>query len=236
MQSKNLFANQFLIVETSDGSPTLRLNTQDSEAMHHSAGAASETVYIYGAALSLARDLFKTDQIRHMVIGLGLGYIEILIALMTHFQFQTIDSFEVEEKLVTQFKNWIFKEESLIHDQVIAKLSKFSNVRYEKNFFISQFQEKINSNIFKIHQQINMNSVDKKFQIIHYDAFSSTTDQTLWSEEWLSRFINKYCDQHCVFVTYAKTGILNRVLKKAGFKMIKKAGFAGKRESTLAYR
>ena len=74
------------------------------------------------------------------------------------------------------------------------------------------------------------------WNVICYDAFSQNTIQPLWQAEFLDSFIKKYESSDCVFTTYACTGVLKKVLTKNNFELIKKPGFSGKRESTLAYR
>ncbi|HWU43667.1 MAG TPA: MnmC family methyltransferase [Bdellovibrio sp.] len=74
----------FEIEITGDGSPSLRLLTSvdpskdRGESMHHSGGAASETDLIYGEPI---REIFgKISKPHFLVVGLGLGYIELVIA------------------------------------------------------------------------------------------------------------------------------------------------------------
>ena len=87
MQNNKFFSQEI----TADGSPTLK----STEKMHHWAGAASETIYIYGDAVSLAQQKLNSAEIQYLVLGLGLGYIEMMIALMTDFKFKKILSFEI---------------------------------------------------------------------------------------------------------------------------------------------
>ena len=97
---------EYQIEITEDGSPTLRWGA--GESMHHSGGAASESIYIYQAALDfwlhsqrvpLGHSLTSTlnlsilnensiynqaidfDSVSIMSLGFGLGYNEILVAL-----------------------------------------------------------------------------------------------------------------------------------------------------------
>ncbi len=83
----------------------------------------------------------------------------------------------------------------------------------------------------------DLSLINKTFNVIFYDAFSSNTQSELWSEDFLTQFLSQFADPNfCVFSTYAKVGTLNRSLKANGFKFIPKKGFANKRESTLALK
>lgn len=232
--------NRFYIEEiTADGSPTLRVKSSIdlnlSEQMHHSAGAASETIYIYGEAIRLAQNHWKAMQTSFAVVGLGLGYIEMLIALTTEFQFGKITSFEIENQLIENFKAWIKNPdvEGSVYSQALLKLAEKSN----KSVDVIAFKNKILVCDIKFRGEVDALEVqNKKNQVICYDAFSKSTDSPLWEDSFLENFIENYCGDKCIFASYAKTGSLTRALKNKGFRLINKKGFAGKREATLATR
>lgn len=69
-----------------------------------------------------------------------------------------------------------------------------------------------------------------------FDAFSSKSTPELWTEEFLDRFFSKVAAPTCVFSTYACTGALKRSLRKAGFELNIREGFASKRDCTFAVR
>ncbi|MBX9765937.1 MAG: hypothetical protein K2X47_01585, partial [Bdellovibrionales bacterium] len=75
-----------------------------------------------------------------------------------------------------------------------------------------------------------------KFNLILFDLFSSKTNQELWAEPFLTQFLEERAEQRCVFASYAATGNLKRALRRHGFTLAQVAGFAGKRETTLAHR
>ena len=74
----------FEIEITGDGSPSLRLlesvdpAKDKGESMHHSGGACAETLLIYGQPIALT--LQKVEKAHFLIVGLGLGYIELTIA------------------------------------------------------------------------------------------------------------------------------------------------------------
>ena len=74
----------FEVEITRDGSPSLHLiATVDptkpfGETMHHSGGAITETNLIYG--IPIAEIFVKMNSPQFLIVGLGLGYIEMIIA------------------------------------------------------------------------------------------------------------------------------------------------------------
>ena len=213
-----------------DGSPTLRSihimpGSTVPESMHNTFSASGETEFIYGKSIRQA--LTAQTNLNFLIVGLGLGYIEILIlSLVKNCQ---IHSFESDSELRKNFSNWILNsdQEFEIYNQVCRSL----NLKPE---FI---REQINQNQFYINPDLNVQTVFKsKSHIICFDVFSRKTSESLWTEQFLNYFISKACSDDCIFISYSCTSLLNRVLINHGFKLIQKSGYNGKRESTLAVR
>ena len=80
-----------------------------------------------------------------------------------------------------------------------------------------------------------LNDLVKTKKIILFDAYSNKTSVELWSEDFLNLLMSK-CEKGSYFTTYAATGVLNRCLKRSGFKNLKRDGFLYKRQSTLAVK
>lgn len=227
----------FVIELTGDGSPTLRLKMANSihpekmpESMHHSGGAAAETLYIYSQpfknTLAAMVELNKKD-LSIGIVGLGLGYIELSILQNLADKSAisaTLTSFEKEQELVENFASWLKGEDNATYDLICEKL--LVDKKAVKNFTELNIQGELS---FKT-------SVDKPFNFIAYDAFSQLTDGPLWTDDFLDFFLTNLCAADCVFATYACTGLLKRALQRNGFFFIKRPGFSGKRDATLALR
>ncbi len=195
------------------------------ESMHHTASAAGETEYIYGEAIrrGIAKDI---QNLNFLVVGLGLGYIEILISSkVTGCQIQ---SFESDPDLRQNFLNWVNgKTDFEIYNQVCRSLKLSPDL----------IRSQIKSNELFLNAELNLQTTFKvKSHIICFDAFSKKTSESLWTEEFLNYFLINACDHDCIFVTYSCTSLLKRVLPEHGFVLIPKLGFEGKRDSTLAVR
>jgi len=100
----------FKLEKTHDGSPTLRQLSLQNESMHHSAGAYSETEFIYTP--SILKTAQTVGKPHFFILGLGLGYIEMIIArecLKCNLDplDVKISSFESSEALRILFWRWI---------------------------------------------------------------------------------------------------------------------------------
>lgn len=250
----------FVIELTADGSPTLRLKNSNQshpekvpESMHHSGGAASETLYIYTGPFKKtleALSQIKQNYLSIGVVGFGLGYIELSIlqnlALNSSVS-ANLCSFEKETELTENFAAWLEEKENPTYDLICEKLS------VNKNLIFSYLKETnfgdlrgLNPNN-KTQTEWNIlgeltaksstqASIKELFHFVAYDAFSQYTDGPLWTDEFLDYFLTDLCAKDCVFATYACTGNLKRALQRNNFLFIKRPGFSGKRDATLALR
>lgn len=214
---------------TKDGSPTLRM-ANAGESMHHSGGAASETRYIYQSVIDKGYTIKSDSQIA--VVGLGLGYIEISWAMSLISKPKQLTSFEKIPELSRMFTNWLATQETAIYDDICHFMGAKTTAE------IATIKSKLleNFNLSPIQDDVLNYSDKKQWNIICYDAYSSKTNQELWSESYLQKFLTEHAHQDCVLTTYACTGILKRVLANLGFQVIQREGFQGKRDSTLALR
>lgn len=227
----------FVIELTGDGSPTLRLKTANSlqpekmpESMHHSGGAAAETLYIYNLpfknTLSALAQLNKKD-LAIGIVGLGLGYIELsMLQSLSGISAITakLTSFEKETELVEKFTAWLGGGGNSTYDLICQKLSvEKKNLSDVRNL---EFKGELTF----------QTTLEQPFNYVAYDAFSQLTDGPMWTDDFLDFFLLKLCAKDCVFATYACTGLLKRALQRNGFFFIKRPGFSGKRDATLALR
>ncbi|APB34600.1 hypothetical protein GlitD10_2268 [Gloeomargarita lithophora Alchichica-D10] len=110
-----IYQGHFATVITNDGSPTIRdLGTTNRECMHHSGGAYSETQYVYGEAIRAVIKNWINPYF--LIVGLGLGYIEILIACECLKSQKSgncrVISFESQVYWREQFHHWLLGQSS----------------------------------------------------------------------------------------------------------------------------
>jgi S-adenosyl-L-methionine-dependent methyltransferase len=238
----------FFLEITKDGSPTLRLGPeiQSGESMHHSFGAAAETNYIYKSVIqkalaslgrrSAARGV--QSEFRTGVVGLGLAYIEIswgqalIKSGINPSEQVSVDSFELVEPLSAFFKEWVSgSDKNLVYSEISKKLD--SDISPEAVRKILSTSYNTNS---RIYGDILTEKSANKWNVICFDAFSQKTSGPLWEESFLNHLLQTNAAEDCIFTTYACTSVLKKVLTENNFTFIKRPGFAGKRDSTIALR
>jgi len=250
---------------TRDGSPTLVHLAEDGhqEAMHNSRGALSESLFVYHSALQVLLSS-RPLAIRVLSVGLGLAYNELLTigewikstssgplpSLLIH-------SYESHEYLREGFKDWLtgpmpcaeanksppegLHSRNPLH-QTLNQVLDLCGI----NLNVDPMQIKrhalnlLQDNNWQFHTSFPAirapSTRHPRCNLIYYDAFSNQMTAELWQENLLAQAIHDHADADCVFATYAATGSLNRALKQQGFRLLDKAGFAGKRQCTLAIR
>lgn len=82
------------------------------------------------------------------------------------------------------------------------------------------------------HKLLDFNP-DKKFDVIYFDAFAAIHQPEMWDEMAIGHTL-KFLKPGGVFVTYAITGNLKRIIKSLGLKVEKAPGAPGKREMLRA--
>ncbi len=75
----------------------------------------------------------------------------------------------------------------------------------------------------------------KRYDVIYFDAFASTHQPEMWNEKAITHTL-QYLKPGGVFVTYAITGNLKRIVKSLGLKVEKAPGAPGKREMLRAVK
>lgn len=237
--------SQYEVKITEDGSPTLILSTDGDhlfveEKMHSLGGAAAETEYIYGPAIEWAFEKVKVPSF--IVVGLGLGYIEYLIArqALVRKAFYEIRSFETEEFLKQSMLSWLHEEEpNALHPVLNSALNAIGGPDSQK---VKEELRTLHENgKWRILGGITAEAVAGKRlgnpgHAILYDLFSHKITPELWSEEFLFSFLKEMSAPDCSFATYAAKGAIKKSLKNSGFDLIEKKGFGHKRESTLAFK
>ena len=71
--------------------------------------------------------------------------------------------------------------------------------------------------------------------MIYFDAFASNNQPELWTLEFITHVLS-FLKPKGVFVTYAITGNLKRIMKSLDMKIEKAPGAAGKREMLRAVK
>lgn len=270
-----LNAKGYKLEITADGSPTLRYG--EGESMHHSGGAASESIYIYQKAMdflyskgkgvftpnalektsheAILNDfsLMNTSEINTpltvMSLGFGLGYNELLVALWglindLPLEKIRIKSYEKEMFLYTEFNLWLNGKPTPLGevlDLVLNKIIEFSSEEIKGKMTAPLVKVRL-KNMLEKQLWVQAGALvvpfasEEKWQLLLFDAFSSKTSPELWQVEFINQLLKYNTSLPCVFTTYACRGELKRVLHDNEFYFMKRLGFKGKRDATLAFK
>ncbi|QDK37796.1 MnmC family methyltransferase [Bdellovibrio sp. NC01] len=237
----------FEIIITNDGSPTLRLleptdaTVPHGEWMHHSGGACTETNLLYG---NPAREVLKKIINPHfLIVGLGMGYIEMVIAREALLlgkkssDVGLITSYESVPELREFFFAWLYDRPEISPEIRSTYDLALEHVLKEQDFspdILKGFLRDHFKTVTDIHAALAPDvTLPSRYHGIMYDAFSSKTTPYLWEEEFLKQLLRDGSAEQSMFTTYACRGSLKRALKDQGFAYIRRDGFNCKRNSTL---
>ncbi|WGL60669.1 MnmC family methyltransferase [Pigmentibacter sp. JX0631] len=234
---------------TFDNSLSISLQESEniSELMHSLQGAFSETIYVYSPVISVL--LEKQKELSLLSIGLGLGYIEIMIVSqilakkksILDSEYFCIQSFESNENLIYFFQNFFLgKKIPFLFEQaykdILIKMSEYFKVSFEE--IINYINKLIQNNKFILNNKFSSETILKKsVNGIFFDAFSMKSTPELWEINLINNILHKnHLLNFCCFSTYASRSMLKKQLKEHNFKIIPKLGFSGKRECIFAIK
>ncbi len=242
----------YQIYTTGDGSPTLyftRSSDNYIEKMHNAKGAYAESLYIYGDALDKAMDWninWSEQPLTIGSLGLGLAYNEIIsiarilkkqAANNTSIAYQLI-SFEKDQSLTEELHKWIHDQNTPLavhYNWILDQTAKDHQITPQE--LKSELKTAIEQNRWQIRGEFpEQLTIQDKFHIFYYDAFSNKMSPELWTDEVLQNFIANHTADRSMISTYAATGAMKRALKNNHFKLQERPGFGGKRESILGIR
>jgi tRNA U34 5-methylaminomethyl-2-thiouridine-forming methyltransferase MnmC len=77
--------------------------------------------------------------------------------------------------------------------------------------------------------------MQKKFDLIFYDAFAPSTQPEMWTQETIEKTC-QFLKPGGIFITYSITGNLKRIFRSLNFEIGRPKGAAGKREMFRAIK
>ena len=221
---------QLTIVPTADGSNTI-FNARVGENYHSKHGALQESRHVFLNA-GLARFLEIQDdpvnEVSVLEVGFGTGLNFLLsadhcVAKQISLNYTGIEGYPLSAEMIarTGYDSYVSKEvweefinsypEALVHPVILNANCQLQIAKCELLSFQSEQQ----------------------YDIIYFDAFAAAYQPEMWDETAIGHAI-KFLRPGGVFVTYAITGNLKRMLKAMGCKIEKVPGAPGKREMLRA--
>lgn len=221
---------KFKVLATADGSNTV-YHPIIQENYHSKNGALQESNHVFlnsGLRYYLAdKDLNKVS-ILEVGFGTGLNFLlaqDYCSAKQIHLQYVGLEAFPLSFDFLEQTE----------YERLVSTTTWESFKLNYSSALISATTLSEFCDLEIVNADANNYQSDLKFDVIFFDAFASTRQPELWSKDFITHIVN-YLKPGGVFVTYAITGNLKRIMKFLGMQIEKAPGAAGKREMLRAIK
>lgn len=218
------------LIKTADGSNTI-FNPWVGENYHSTNGALQESRHVFvnaGLRHFLSRDAHQTVSILEVGFGTGLNFLlsaDVCMEQGVALEYTGIEAYPLDLEMISQTG----------YDQYT------STDIWER--FISNYERSLKApvrlndlcQLQTAHCELRNFDTEKQYDIIYFDAFASAHQPEMWNEEAIAHTI-KFLKPGGIFVTYAITGNLKRMLKALNCKIEKLPGALGKREMLRAVK
>jgi tRNA U34 5-methylaminomethyl-2-thiouridine-forming methyltransferase MnmC len=218
------------IVATADGSNTI-FNPQVGENYHSRHGALQESRHVFlkaGLEYFIGESGAKNVSVLEVGLGTGLNFL-ITADYCTQNDIQVnytgIEAYPLSQEMIssTCYQQYV---QPAIWEAFIANYQQSMQAAIQLNNHC-QLQT--------THCQLQNFKSQAQFDVIYFDAFAALHQPEMWNEEAIGHTI-QFLKPGGVFVTYAITGNLKRMLKAMGLQVQKVPGAPGKREMLRAVR
>ncbi|WP_353139821.1 tRNA (5-methylaminomethyl-2-thiouridine)(34)-methyltransferase MnmD [Pseudopedobacter sp.] len=218
------------IITTADNSRTI-YNPIVDENYHSMHGAVEESNHVFlnsGLRYFLADNESKRVSVLEVGFGTGLNFLltaDFCTGTAINLNYVGIEAFPLEFDFIehTNYHELVSQNTwQGYKDTYSQALERFIPLNNFCNYHIA-YTELMNF------------SSDELFDVIYFDAFASKKQPEMWSAEAITHTVS-FLKPGGVFVTYAITGDLKRIMKSLGMKVEKAPGSAGKREMLRAIK
>jgi tRNA U34 5-methylaminomethyl-2-thiouridine-forming methyltransferase MnmC len=225
------------LVKTNDGSSTI-FHPGIGEHYHSHHGALQESKHVFlGSGLQFflereAQNESPIEEVSILEVGFGTGLNYLLTAdycfenkITLHYT--GIERFPLPEELINETGYSEFVNDELANSFQLSYQTAITNAEgMETQILSNSFLE------IAVLDAMEFQS-NKQFDVLYFDAFSAIHQPEMWTKELLAPICN-FLKPGGVFITYAITGNLKRILKSLGFQIEKVPGAPGKREMLRA--
>lgn len=218
------------IVATADGSNTI-FNPQVGENYHSRHGALQESKHVFlktGLEYFVATSNVANVCVLEVGLGTGLNFLLTANHCTTNaiqLNYTGIEAYPLSREMIssTGYEKYV---QPAIWDAFMAN-------------YQPSMQKTVQFNNYCQLQTANCKLIDFKsdqqFDVIYFDAFAAIHQPEMWNEAAIGHTI-QFLKPGGVFVTYAITGNLKRMLKAMGLQVQKVPGAPGKREMLRAVK
>ncbi|MEH6305860.1 tRNA (5-methylaminomethyl-2-thiouridine)(34)-methyltransferase MnmD [Olivibacter sp. CPCC 100613] len=220
-------------VITADGSKTI-FHEAIGEHYHSKHGAVQESRHVFlQSGLQYYREHTSdrpTNTVSILEVGFGTGLNFLLTAAYCHQQnvklvYTGIEAYPLEAEIIAQTGYEKQIQATLWHSflaHYTPALSSTQSITKEIALTIA-------------HQEVLTFNSGQRFDVLYFDAFAAVHQPEMWNLETLEH-VCSFLNPGGVFVTYAITGNLKRIMKSIGFTIEKAPGAPGKREMLRAVK
>ncbi|ADY52069.1 protein of unknown function DUF752 [Pseudopedobacter saltans DSM 12145] len=218
------------IITTADNSKTV-YNPIIGENYHSTHGAVEESNHVFlnsGLRYFLADKNIRDVSVLEVGFGTGLNFLltaDFCTGTQINLDYVGIEAFPLEFDFLEQ-TNY----DELVSQNTWSAYKKTYNHALERSIELNDY---CNYHIAYT-ELINFKS-EQLFDIIYFDAFASKKQPEMWTVDAIKHTVN-FLKPQGIFVTYAITGDLKRIMKSLGMKVEKAPGSAGKREMLRAIK
>jgi len=230
VKSQNNLSNPNIIVRTADGSNTI-FNSQVGENYHSKHGALQESRHVFvKMGLEYYSEKNQTASVSILEVGFGTGLNFLLSAdfcteRQTNLDYTGIEAYPLSLVMIGQTGYNEYISEG-VWQQFVANYN---------NLFLQPAQINPFCKLQIAHCELLNFQSKEHYDIVYFDAFAAAYQPEMWNEEAISHTM-QFLKPGGVFVTYAITGNLKRMLKALNCKVEKVPGAPGKREMLRSTR
>jgi len=221
---------QLTIVPTADGSNTI-FNERVGENYHSKHGALQESRHVFlnaGLAHFLEIQNNPVNEVSVLEVGFGTGLNFLLsadhcVANQISLNYTGIEAYPLSAEMIarTGYDSYVSNE---VWEEFISSYP---------GALTGQVGLNTNCQLQIANCELLSFQSEQQYDIIYFDAFAAAYQPEMWNETAIGHAI-KFLRPGGVFVTYAITGNLKRMLKAMGCKIEKVPGAPGKREMLRA--
>ena len=225
-----LIPEELSIVTTADGSKTI-YNPLVNENYHSKHGALQESLHVFvkmGLEYYLEQNPVSTAEVSIMEVGFGTGLnfllsAEYCIKNNIQLQYSGIEAYPLTQQMISETDYNLYIEQDLWESFI-----KHYPIAFAKSTAIHKLC------VLEIpHTTLLYFQSNNLYDIIYFDAFAAIHQPEMWSPKSIEHTIN-FLKPGGIFVTYAITGDLKRMLTSLGMQIEKVKGAIGKREMLRA--
>ncbi len=222
--------NHLTFTQTADGSKTI-FNSLVGEHYHSRHGALQESRHVFlKSGLQFFLEQNNTAEVNILEVGFGTGLnfllsAEYCLANKIKLNYTGIEAFPLENSMIAETG----------YDEFISQTVWHSFVQNYSNALKEDVELNSYSNLEIAESKLMDFKSDKKFDVLYFDAFAAVHQPEMWNLEALSH-MTSFLNPGAVFVTYAITGNLKRIMKSLNFSIEKAPGALGKREMLRAVK